>query len=459
MQLQRPDGSFANVSRERAWPLAGTMNPDRLANGNNVIALATKPGGPPDLATYKRIYETNPWVYACVNTICFGLSRMGIDTFQYDTKGDGDFDRVYGNLPGTIGRPSAGAQLDRLLQMPEPGVGRHEWVRKVWMDRMVYGNALAVPDTSGGGLPTALWHVPWRRVTVNEGKDVPVQSYEVRGDSGSKFYGPDEVIHFGRGSGIDSVLGLSPIASLRYTVALHDALQRHLVSYFENSARPSGLLKVQPGVNKDAQALIQEQVRNLYAGPENSGKIMVTSGEWQSLADDPQSSQIIQLAELSREEICAVFRTPPPVVGILSRAIKSNVVELRSQFVRDVVGPEADAFESDLLAQLIWATPGWSNAGLFARFDLDAPLRPDLEARAGTYEQMRSVLTPNEMRKLERRKPLTGEAGKYADTVSLPSGQVFLGLVQPQEGNAVNQPADGTAPASKAPAATAPDGA
>lgn len=448
MRILSSTGELVSV-RERAWPLAGTMNPDLLQNGRSVIPMATRPGGPPDLATFVRIYRENPWVYAAVTALTHGLSRLDINTFQYDKLGDGDFDRVYGMLPGSTGRPSAGASLDQLMHEPEPGVSRHEWLRKLGLDRKVYGNALAVIDRDGNGLPTALWHMPWKRVVVHEGVLVPILSYEIQGDKGSVFYSPDQVIHIGRGDNIDSAVGLSPIASLRHTVALHDALQRHLVAYFQNSARPSGILKVDKGTGEPAQKIIQEKVRELYASPESAGKIMVTSAEWQSLSEDPQSSQIVELAKLSREEIAAVFRVPPPVLGILDRAIKSNVGELRSQFVRDVLGPDADDFQSAINTQLIGRVPQWSTAGNFVRFDMDSPLRPDLEARAGVYEQMRSVLTPNEMRKLEHRKPLTGEAGKYADTVSLPSGQVFLGLAQPQsnpDGSPGGHPvaADGT---------------
>lgn len=454
MKILRTDGEYAPV-RERAWPMAGLNNPTLSHNGRSVIPLATRPGGPPDLATYLRIYRSNPWVYACVNSITQGMSRLGLNVYQYDTNGDGDFDRVFGILPGAVGRPSAGASLDRLLQMPEPGVGRHEWLRKLWADKLVYGNALVTIDRTNGTIPDALWHIPWRRVTVHAGEREAVARYEIQADKGSVFLDPSEVIHFGRGNNIDSPVGHSPIEALRYTAALHDALQRHLVAYFQNSARPSGIMKLQPGANKDTIALVQEQVERLYSAPEQAGKIMVTSAEFQAMSADPQSSSIIALAELSREEICAVYRVPPPVVGILAKGKASDVGEQRSQFFRDVVGPEADSFESTIMAQLVWQTPAWQQAGLFINFDLDTPLRPDLAARASTYVNLRGVLTANEMRRIELRKPLVGLAGPYADTVSLPSGQVFLGVPQPQmdpvNGNAPGpqgtEPPEGSAPA------------
>lgn len=444
MQLISASGQAVAV-HERGWPLAGLDTPAPQRNSNALIQLAMSPGGTPNYATYAQIYRTNPWVYAAVQAISWGLSRMPLHVYQLDAQGN--HRRVRGDLPGGVGRPNTGMALDNLLRQPEPGVSRNEWVRKLAVDKMVYGNALVDQDRPGGaGVPTALWHVPWRRVELIPGEYTPVLGYNFKGQIGERFAGVDEVIHFGRGGDLDSPLGLSPIAPLRYTVALHDALQRHLNAYFNNAARPSGILKVQPGTSADAQKLIQEQIRKLYASPEQAGKIMVTSAEWQAMSAEPQASNIIELAKLSREEIAAAFQVPPPILGILERAIRANVTELRSQFIRDVLGPHAAAFEGDLNAQLIGQNPSW--AGYFIAFDMNEALRPDLEARAGVYERMRHVWTPNYMRQLEGLPPLEGEAGKYADTVWMPSGQVPLGLPQPQEGN--GPPGDGTTPAAPA---------
>jgi HK97 family phage portal protein len=441
MRLVSASGELVPV-RERAWPQAGLTSPGPIGSGRSVIQLATAPGGPPNYASYAQVYRTNPWVYACVNMIATGLARMKVNVHAYDT--NGDHEQILVNLPGGIGRPNSGLALAQLLATPEPGVSRHEWLRKMIVDRLVYGNAIAVMDRpSGAGVPSALWHTPWQRITINTGDTVPILNYVIEGDRGNRVIDPIDVVHLGRGGDLNSPAGLSAIAPLRYTIALHDALQRHLNAYFKNSARPSGMIQIQPGTNKEAITLIQEQVNALYSAPENAGKILVTSGAWHSLSADPQSSNIVELAKLSREEIAAAFQVPPPMLGILERALKSNVIEMRSQFVRDVIGPHADAIEQDLQAQLLGQNPAWR--GYFVRFDLNGPLMPDLEARATVYEKMRHVYTPNEMRQMEGKKPLTGDAGEFADTLWMPSGEIPLGLEQPQTAgaNGEAEPEDG----------------
>lgn len=175
---------------------------------------------------------------------------------------------------------------------------------------------------------------------------------------------------------------------------------------------------------------------------------MVTSAEWQSMSSDPQSSQIIELAKLSREEIAAAYQVPPPVIGILERAIQANVVELRSQFLRDVVGPHAAEIEGHINAQLIWTRPALRRQGLFVAFDMMHALRPDLTDLARVFEQLRHVLTPAEMREFLGYAPLEGDmVERYMGTVWMPSGQIPLGLPQPQTKGAFEQAQQMEAPA------------
>ncbi|WP_344464193.1 phage portal protein [Kitasatospora kazusensis] len=434
-----------SVAVHRGWPLAG-LNDSVQVTGSKMVALAFAPGGTPNYATFSRIYKSNPWVYAAVQAISWGLSRMPLHVYQLDSQGNRR--RVRGDLPGVTGRPNTGQALDSLMRLPEPGVARAEWVRKVMVSRMVYGNALCQQERPGNtGMPNALWYIPWRRVQVITGEDVPILGYRVTGSKGERIFAVDETVHFGRNGDLDSPIGVSPIEPLHFTVALHDALWRHLNAYFQNAARPSGILTVDKGTSKESQERIQEQIRRLYASPDQAGKIMVTSGTWQALSADPQSANITELLRLSREEVAAAYQVPPPILGHLERAIHANVTELRSQFIRDVLGPHASALEGDLNAQLIAMNPAWTAAGYFVGFDMNEAIRPDLSARALVYEKMRHVWSPNYMRQLEGLEPLTGEAGLYADTLWMPSGEIPLGLPQPQMQGAAqpgqDDPADG----------------
>lgn len=425
--------------RERSYPLAGLDSAREYSNGNRTIELAGNKAAPEQWATYSRLYRENPWVFSAVAAISWALSRLPLKLYQ--TQPDGSKLEVVPPPPGAKGAPTLEQQLARVLQYPAPMTSRQEWVRKIAIDKLVYGNALVSVEEGSFATPIALHHTQWSKIYVNTGENVPILNYVYKGSKADKEFRPDEVLHFGRAGDVDQPLGLSPLQPLKYTLALHDAIARHLNHYFANAARPSGVMKVEPNIKDGHLQQLQKQLELMYTSPENAGRILVTSGEFKPIGTDPASAQIVELAKLSREEIAAAFQVPPPVLGILERAIQANVVELRSQFLRDVVGPHAAGIEGDLNAQLIQARPELASRGLFVAFDMSAALRPDLTELATIFEKTRHVLTPNEQREMMGFAPLRGSdlVDLYANTVWYPSGQVPLGLPQPQMKGALEE--------------------
>ena len=422
MRVLTVDGEFEDV-RLREWPLASVGKfPQRIDQGNRLIPLINSADGEPRAATYATIYKTNPWVWSAVNQIARGLARLPLKVFALSPEGDPQ--RIRGDLNTGPGRPSGGEHLDRLLTRPAPNVSRHQFLYSTATDLLTFGNALWVLERDATGV-RSLWHVPWTQVTVHTGTEVPIVSYEVRADLGtqSKFFVPEDVVHFGIGSDPTSPIGQSPLQPLRSTLALYDALQRHLTNYFRNAARPSGHLKVSPATGPDAIARIREQVERAYTSPENAGRLLVSSGEWQTVGESPEHSSVIDLIRESRVEVLAAFGVPPPLVGILDRAIMSNVRELRVHYLRDVVGPWADRIEADVNAQLIPRSNSWS--GLYVSFDLDEHLAPDLEARAQAYAQSSRWLAINEVRRRENLPPIDDPA---ANAVYVPMNEQAVGV-------------------------------
>jgi HK97 family phage portal protein len=366
--------------------------------------------------TYSGVYKTNPWVWACVHAKARGLARFPLHVFEFDD--DGNRTRVRSDLPQrTSGPLTAGQQLDALLRQPDPERSRQASVRGAVTSRLVHGNA-AWEIVRERGRISALKPHPW--ATGIRWVD---DHYEVNptGWGGERRrLSPDDVIHFGRGEDPESLVAPSPIGALSATLALYDAIARHLQAYFRHQARPSGHLKVPTGLSDDDQRRIREAVMLLYAGPDNAGKVAITSGEWTSITAEPEHTRVVELAKASREEVMAVYDIPPPMVGVLERAIFSNVKELRSYWTRDVVGAEASNFEAELMAQLLTRQRSWSSN--FVEFALAEHLRPDIEARADTYEKLRRVLTIDEIRALENRKPLNIRG--VTDVPLLPAGEM-----------------------------------
>lgn len=345
-------------------------------------------------ATYRMVYLTNPWVFSAVNKKASSIGRLPIHVYELDERGRKE--RVRGD------------SLDELLTRPTTGISRNAMIGGTVRDRLVYGNALwEIERAGGGGLPTGLKRTRWRDVArVLDDEDGRALGYELRTKDGlgrARRLLAGDVVHFGYGSDSESALGISPLEACKATLTLQDALVRHLVAYFANAMRPSGHIEVEK-LTRERLKLIQESIEELYSSPENAGRVLVTSGKWQGISDTLEHGQIIELLKQSALEIATAYETPPPVLGILDHAIKSNVKELREQYGRDGIGPVASDFEQDIMAQLVEPVGAWS--GMFVEFQLAEFLRPDIEARAIVYERLfRMGWTMDELRTLENMRP------------------------------------------------------
>lgn len=411
MRIITASGDPARVS-QRGWPQRGLGFPQTYQQGGALTVT-----GLLESQSYSALYKSNPWVNAAVRSIAWGLSRMPLGVYSFTE--DGQRQNIDWRVPGGPGAPSAAYRLSEELNTSAPldRAGPQRRMRRTMTDYLVFGNAIWVIE------PDGLWYVPWKKIRVLTGTDVEILGYEILGSTGNRFLAPEQVIHFNAGDDPDSPIGVSPMESLTYTLQLHEAIQRHLVKFFENSARPSANFKLDKATNKDTIKFVQEQLRDLYSGPENAGKVLVTTGDYQPLTASNDQSQLVELARLSREEIAGVYRIPLPVLGVLDHAIKSNVKELRQQYVRDAIGNWAPAVEDDIVTQRV--RPNKALRGYFIEFDMDQHLKPDLEGMAEAFVKLERTMTTNDRR---RKIGLPDLPYPEADTVPATPGSSYLGI-------------------------------
>jgi HK97 family phage portal protein len=360
-------------------------------------------GGRARERTYREVYYTNPFVYAATNYIARGIGRLPLHLYELDSKAEKT--RIRGDIPSP-GPYGPGATLDRALNIPQGRLSRAAFFAGTTRSRMILGNALWEIERAGGaGIPIGLTRVPMSQVQhIEEDSWGNISYYEIldpgtRGQRRALF--PTDVVHFGLGNEMEGGCGSSLLESCSATLALHDAILRHLLAYMENSATPSGSLYVER-VGRERAKEIRDLMTELYASPENAGRILVTSGKWQAHSDSPDHAKLVELIKESRIEIAAAFQIPPPILGLLENAIRANVKELREQFGRDGMGPWASEFESEIDAQLIKPVQPF----MFSAFQLAEQLRPDIEARAMVYQRMMFILSIDEIRGLEDLPPL-----------------------------------------------------
>ena len=164
-----------------------------------------------------------------------------------------------------------------------------------------------------------------------------------------------------------------------------------------------------PGYHPFFIQAVRDQVTESHSGPANWAKPLVLEEgmDAQLIQLNNEELQYIEARKLNREECCAVYDVPPPVVHILDNATYSNITEQMRSMYRDTMAPKLRLLESTLEVEL---RDGSFGAGgpdfgdeVYAEFLMDEVLRGDFEARSAAYTSgvNSGWMQPAEVRRLE----------------------------------------------------------
>jgi hypothetical protein len=129
-----------------------------------------------------------------------------------------------------------------------------------------------------------------------------------------------------------------------------------------------------------------------------------------------EEAQYIETRKLNREEVCAAFDVPPPVVHILDRSTFNNITELMRSLYRDTMAPRLADREATLAAQL---APDFGPGTPYAEFLLDEVLRGDFEQRMAAY-QSADFMTVAEKREKENLPFIDGTDRIFVNAATVP---------------------------------------
>ncbi len=293
-------------------PAAPKPAPPRAA------ALFAPPFGHPagwwrdDPAEQLRNYQS--WVYAAVNAVAQEAARQR--PYLYVNTGQADHEQV--PLPHTH-------PLCRLLDHPNPWLTPWE----LWYLTVVYleltGNCFwyVAPQSAGDvrlGTPGELWLIPtpWVRV-VPDAREY-VRAYQVTPPGApAETFGPDEVIHLKYPNPLDPHYGLSPLQANALTVDANTELLKSRYQTFLAGPRPGVVLSTEQTLSDQTVARLEERLQARLGGRENWHRPLVLeqglkASPWTLT---PAEMDFLNSSKMTRDEILAVFRVPPPITGIV----------------------------------------------------------------------------------------------------------------------------------------------
>lgn len=167
--------------------------------------------------------------------------------------------------------------------------------------------------------------------------------------------------------------------------------------------------KLKPEQREDARKFIDQRL----AGSLNAGRspILEQGMDVGTIGINPNDAQLLESRAFSVEEICRWFRVPPFMVGHSEKSTSwgTGIEQQMIGFLTFTLGPWLRRIEQSISKDLLSPT---ERLRYYPKFAVEGLLRADSAGRAAFYTSMvnNGVLTRDEVRELEDREPMGGNA-------------------------------------------------
>jgi HK97 family phage portal protein len=338
-----------------------------------------------DRSEQLRHYQS--WVYAAVNAIAQEVARQRPQVVRATGTAAHDLE------PLPLDHP-----LNHLLAAPNPWLTPWE----LWYLTILYleltGNCFwYLPQHQG--VPAEVWVVPAPWVRVLPDARQFVRGYEVAApNTPTVQFGPDEIVHLKYPNPLDPHYGLSPLQANALTVDANTELLKSRYHTFQAGQRPGMVLQTEQTLAEPTVRRLEETVQGRFGGRANWHRPLILeqglrASPWTLT---PAEMDYLNSARMTRDEIFALFRVPPPIAGLVENTgLGADIwFGARVMFCEGTVQPKLE-----LLSQTLTRDLGQRfGADLRIRFGPCSPRNheqsradDELDARLGlrTYNEIR----------------------------------------------------------------------
>lgn len=375
-----------------------TKTPISLTQDGYFPWMPPMSGGWP--SAYSGIYGKQLWVYVVVSKRARATARLPLPVYDRDDL----------NRPRNDAHP-----LGKLLNRPNPAMSGFDlWL---WTSSTfdIYGETFWLKQRKAGQV-VALY--PYHPTAMSYDDQAGSWTFD-NGKRKVSGIADTDLVHF-RGFNPDSMTrGMSPLEPLRATLENEWSARTATSSFWRRGARPGTYLTHKGNLSQPAAERLKAQFETIAAGTVHTGSTIVLEEgmEPKPMMLTAEEAQYIETRKLNREEVCAAYDVPPPVVHILDRATFSNITEQMRSMYRDTMAPHLKGFEATIEQDLRLAE--FPNDDVYAEFLMDEVLRGDFETRQDALNKA-THMTIAEKRKIENLPFIPGTDRIFLNTATMP---------------------------------------
>ncbi|HJQ99693.1 MAG TPA: phage portal protein, partial [Candidatus Polarisedimenticolaceae bacterium] len=268
------------------------------------------------------------WVYACVKAIANNVAAVTILPYVPQKTKDES------GKEGTSWVVNERHEFFNLLESPNAYMSGYSLREYTAAALSLTGNAYWFLERMGRSEIVELWPLIPDQVRAVGSKEKMIDHYVYRVNGVDVVIGYDEIIHFRNMNPSSLVYGEGPLAAAKNTVATDIFAQIWNKAFFQNSARPDGVLQSDNNIGDDARKRIVASWQSFSGGPKKHGKTAILDGglKYQPITGTAKDMDFVNLRKDLRTEILAAFGVPPSVVGLLEFANYSNMEQQFKNF-------------------------------------------------------------------------------------------------------------------------------
>lgn len=340
--------------------------------------------------------------FACRTLIASDVAKLRIKLVQRDDEA---------GIWSEVNNPA----YSPVLRKPNGFQNRIQFMECWVLSKLQRGNTYVLKQRDNRGVVTKLYVLDPRLVTplVSDSGDV---FYELNTDTlvgvtSNVVVPAREIIHDRFNCFYHPLVGLSPIFAGGLASMQGLAIQNDSASFFQNGARPGGVLTAPGAIEDETAKRIKEYWDTNFSG-DNSGKVAVLGDglKYEAMRAKSTDSQLIEQLKWTAEVVCSTYHVPPYKIGVGQMPAFNNIQALNVEYYSQCLQVLIEAIELCLDEGLEMKD------GVGTELDTDNLLRMDSVTQMNVLKEgvSASVLAPNEARRKIDLKPVEGGASPMA---------------------------------------------
>jgi HK97 family phage portal protein len=336
--------------------------------------------------------------FACKTLIASDIAKLRIKLVQRQPSG------IWSEVPNTS---------YTVLVKPNHFQSRIQFIECWVTSKLQSGNAYILKQRAPGGNVVGLYVLdPCRvRPLIADNGDVfyELQCDRLAGIESAIVVPAREIIHDRFNCLFHQLVGISPIFAAGLAATHGVSIQQQATKFFQNGARPGGILTAPGAISDDTAKRLKEYWDNNFSGA-NAGKVAVLGDalKYEALSASAEASQLVEQLQWTAQVVCSVYHVPPYKIGIGDTPANSNVQSLNVEYFSQALQILIESIEVLLDDGLGLRGENGQGANLGTEIDVDNLLRMDSSTQMDVIDKGKNTLTPNESRRKLDLPPVDG---------------------------------------------------